>query len=108
MKLKSFAQDFQPIDEKCDCSTCQRYTRAYIHTLATIETVACNLITVHNVSYQLKLMRTIRENIKNGTFVEFIYTFMDKMYPLKNFPVWVVDALKAVNVDLNERTTNRE
>lgn len=53
-------------------------------------------------------MRTIRENIMNGTFVEFIYTFMDKMYPQKNFPVWVIDALKAVNVDLNERTTNRK
>ncbi|KAI9551619.1 hypothetical protein GHT06_021952 [Daphnia sinensis] len=104
LKLKLFGQDFRPIDENCDCSTCQRYTRAYLHTIATIETVACNLITVHNVAYQLRLMRNIRESIMNGTFVEFIFNFMDTMYPKKDFPVWAMDALKAVNVDLINRT----
>ena len=103
LKLKSFAQDFRPIDDNCECSTCKRYTRAYLHTIATIEPVACNIITVHNIAYQLRLMRTIRENIKKGTFVDFIYNFMDTMYPEKNFPTWATDALKAVNVDLNDR-----
>lgn len=67
--------------------------------------MACNLITVHNVAYQLKLMRTIRENITNGTFVDYIYHFMDTMYPQKNYPAWAIDALKAVHVDLIERHT---
>jgi tRNA-guanine family transglycosylase len=103
LKLKSFAQDFRPIDENCECSTCRRYTRAYLHTIATVETVACNLITVHNVAYQLKLMRNIRENILKGTFVDFIFNFMDTMYPKKDFPVWATDALRVVNIDLYER-----
>jgi len=103
LKQKIYATDFRPVDESCDCSTCLRYTRAYLHSIATVETVACNLISIHNVAYQLKLMRTIRENIAQGTFVEFIYSFMDKIYPDKNFPTWATEALKAVNVDLYER-----
>lgn len=101
MKLKAFAQDFRPIDESCECSTCKRYTRAYLHTIASVEAVACNLISIHNVAYQLRLMRNIRESILKGAFVEFIHEFMDQMYPDKKFPNWAVDALKAVNVDLN-------
>ena len=53
-------------------------------------------------------MRTIRERIAQGTFVEFIYSFMDKMYPEKNFPAWITEALKAVNVDLHERNITQE
>ena len=98
--MKIFSDDFRPIDDQCKCSTCLRYTRAYLHSIVTVETVACNLITIHNVSYQLHLMRTIRENIAKGTFVDFIFNFMDKMYPQKDYPSWAVEALKSVNVDL--------
>lgn len=49
-------------------------------------------------------MRSIRESIVAGKFVEFIYDFMDKMYPDKNFPKWAIDALKAVQVDLLQRS----
>lgn len=103
LKLKTFAKDFRPIDESCECSTCKRYTRAYLHTIVTVETVACNLITIHNVAYQLRLMRNIRKHILEGTFVDFIYSFMDTMYPDKKYPEWAVDALRAVNVDLINR-----
>lgn len=108
LKLKSFAEDFRPIDEKCECSTCRRYSRAYLHSIATVETVACNLISIHNIAYQLRLMRTVRENIVAGTFVPFVRDFMDAMYPDKNYPTWAVDALKAVNLDLNEPLTREK
>ena len=67
------------------------------------ETVACNLLSVHNVAYQLRLMRSIQESITEGKFVEFIYNFMDTMYPSKDFPNWAVEALQSVNVNLNDR-----
>lgn len=54
LKQKSYAKDFEPIDKECDCSTCKRYTRAYLHTIVTVETVACHLLTVHNIAYQVK------------------------------------------------------
>ncbi|KAH3797877.1 hypothetical protein DPMN_151466 [Dreissena polymorpha] len=53
LKNKSFADDYQPIDAHCTCSTCRNYTRAYLHTVATNEAVASSLITVHNVAYQV-------------------------------------------------------
>lgn len=107
LKNRVFAKDFQPIDSKCQCSTCKRYTRAYLHSIATVEPVSCNLITVHNVAYQMRLMATIRENIAAGTFVQFIYDFMDTMYHNKKFPGWVVDALKDVGVDLHDRSEKK-
>ena len=54
LKNKRFAQDYRPIDEDCPCSTCRQYTRAYLHTLVTNENVACSLVTVHNVAYQVR------------------------------------------------------
>ena len=48
-------------------------------------------------------MKSIRESICKGKFVEFIHDFMKKMYPDKNFPSWAVDALQSVDVNLNER-----
>ena len=53
LKKKQFAKDFRPIDENCSCSTCKTYTRAYLHTIASHEAVACTLISVHNVAYQV-------------------------------------------------------
>jgi queuine tRNA-ribosyltransferase len=53
LKLKKFAQDFSPIDEECDCSTCRRHTRAFLHSVVTVEPSACHLVTVHNVAYQV-------------------------------------------------------
>ena len=44
LKNRVFAKDSQPIDSKCQCSTCKRYTRAYLHSIATVEPVSCNHI----------------------------------------------------------------
>ncbi|CAB0006790.1 unnamed protein product, partial [Nesidiocoris tenuis] len=45
LKHKKYAFDFTPIQDDCGCSTCKRYTKAYLHTIVTQETVACHLIT---------------------------------------------------------------
>ena len=55
LKNKRYASDFEPIDRSCSCSTCRLYTRAYLHTIVTHESVACSLLTIHNVSYQVHL-----------------------------------------------------
>ncbi|KAK7485281.1 hypothetical protein BaRGS_00023532 [Batillaria attramentaria] len=100
LKNKTFAKDFQPIDKDCPCSTCQTYTRAYLHTVVTFETVACTLLTVHNIAYQLRLMRSMHESIIAGQFPEFVQTFFKDMFPKKNYPDWAVDALSSVNITL--------
>ncbi|KAL3880034.1 hypothetical protein ACJMK2_032306 [Sinanodonta woodiana] len=102
LKNKMFAQDFRPIDENCNCSTCKDYTRAYLHTIVTIEPVASSLVTVHNVAYQLNLMTSIQKSIVDNRFPEFIQNFFEEMYPDGDFPQWAVEALKSVNVRLSE------
>lgn len=100
LKSNAFATDFTPIDKDCTCATCAKHTRAYIHSLVNKESVACHLITVHNISYQLNLMRTLRESIAVDRFEEFVQNFMLRLYPDKNYPSWAVDAFKAVNLNL--------
>ncbi|XP_077118121.1 queuine tRNA-ribosyltransferase catalytic subunit 1 isoform X2 [Ranitomeya variabilis] len=101
IKNKQFAKDFQPIDEACKCPTCQRYSRAYIHALYKSDTAAMHHITVHNIAYQLDLMRSVRGSIVDGCFPQFVGDFMRTMYGTKDkYPQWAVDALKTVGITL--------
>ncbi|XP_076654913.1 tRNA-guanine transglycosylase [Halictus rubicundus] len=100
LKQVQYLKDMRPIDETCDCSTCKTYTRAYLHQIVTIETAACHFLSIHNVAFQLRLMRDIRESIKEQRFPEFLQQFMLDLYPNKEYPIWIVNALNAVNVTL--------
>ncbi|XP_035704923.1 queuine tRNA-ribosyltransferase catalytic subunit 1 isoform X2 [Folsomia candida] len=100
LKHQKFKNDFTPVDPECPCSTCKTYTKAYIHAIATHETMACHLLTVHNITFQMRLMKRIRESIKEATFVEFVRNFMFGLYPSKNYPKWSQDALNAVGISL--------
>ncbi|XP_076092505.1 queuine tRNA-ribosyltransferase catalytic subunit 1-like [Mytilus galloprovincialis] len=104
LKSKIFSSDFRPIDDKCKCSTCKNYTRAYLHTIVTNETVACHLLSVHNVAYQLNLMKSVHDSIKEDNFPQFIKAFFIQQFPNKDFPQWAIDALDSVNVKLNVNT----
>lgn len=54
LKRKEFSTDFSPIDPNCTCVACRNHTRAGLHSLAVQkETVACCLLTIHNVAYQV-------------------------------------------------------
>ncbi|XP_013880519.1 queuine tRNA-ribosyltransferase catalytic subunit 1 isoform X1 [Austrofundulus limnaeus] len=52
MKHKQYAKDFQPIDPDCQCPTCKRHSRAYLHALFKSDTAAMHHITIHNIVYQ--------------------------------------------------------
>ena len=66
-----FARDPRPIDESCDCYTCQTFTRAYIrHLIAAKEYLAGTLISIHNLRALILLMEEIRAAIKDGSFNE--------------------------------------
>lgn len=101
LKNQKYKTDFRPIDENCDCLTCKRYTRAYLHQIVTIHTVACHLLTEHNVVYQHNLMKSIRESIQNQTFPQFVADFMLLNYPDKDYPSWIVDSMKTVKINLH-------
>nr|KAI8748267.1 queuine tRNA-ribosyltransferase-like [Biomphalaria glabrata] len=100
LKSKIFAKDFHPIDSECQCSTCKTYNRAYLHTLANSEPAACNIITVHNVAYQLNLMSSMRQSIFEDKFPEFVQQFFTDMFPDGDYPDWTLQALASVNIHL--------
>ncbi|KYN29022.1 putative queuine tRNA-ribosyltransferase, partial [Trachymyrmex cornetzi] len=74
--------------------TCKTYSRTYLHQIATVETVSCHLLTVHNIAFQIKLM------IKEQRFPRFIQDYMLIIYPNEDYPTWIINALQAVNVTL--------
>lgn len=98
LRHKKYKLDVTPIDEKCTCSTCKTYTKAYIHAVIN-ETIMCSLVTIHNVSFQLQLMREMRTAIEEDNFPEFVKTFFGELYP-EDKPTWIVDALRSVNIEL--------
>jgi len=74
-----FKEDFEPIEEGCECFTCRNYTRGYIrHLLSAGEMLAPRLVTLHNICFYVKLIRHSREAIKKDRFLEFKKEFTDK------------------------------
>ncbi|KAF4997911.1 hypothetical protein FGRMN_3550 [Fusarium graminum] len=108
IRNKKFATDFGPLEEGCGCMACtptseggMGITRAFVHHNASKETVAAHLLTIHNVYYQLNLMRQIREAIIEDRFPTFVRQFFAWLYDeKKDYPEWAVGALKVVGVDL--------
>jgi hypothetical protein len=59
LKSKEFQNDPNPIDADCPCFVCKNFTRGYLYNVVK-EQVGCQLLTIHNVAYQLRLMKDIR------------------------------------------------
>ena len=65
MTNEEFKFDTSPIDPHCNCPTCKTTSRAYLrHLFATGEILGMRLATIHNISFYLRLMKTLRDNIK--------------------------------------------
>lgn len=57
-----FAKDNLPINEYCDCYTCQNYSRAYVRHLFKInDTLAYRLATIHNVRFYAQLFEQLQK-----------------------------------------------
>jgi len=68
-----------PLDEDCDCYTCSNYSRAYLYHLdKTNEILGARLNTIHNLYYYQKLMKGIRDSIKEDKFDDFARDFYAK------------------------------
>lgn len=71
-----YAEDFSPIDDRCDCYVCRNYSRAYLrHLIKAEEILAHRLLTYHNVYFLVNLMAKIREAIREGELERFSQEF---------------------------------
>jgi queuine tRNA-ribosyltransferase len=63
-----YARDPRPVDEDCECYTCQHFSRGYLRHLATTGDMLSGVLnTIHNVHFYLELMRRARRAIGAGT-----------------------------------------
>lgn len=60
-----FKTDLKPLDPFCPCATCQSgYSRAYLrHLFSVNEPLGLRLAVIHNVSFYIELLSTIRSHI---------------------------------------------
>eukprot|EP01128_Nolandella_sp_AFSM9_P000480 TRINITY_DN10638_c0_g1_i1.p1 TRINITY_DN10638_c0_g1~~TRINITY_DN10638_c0_g1_i1.p1 ORF type:complete len:410 (-),score=70.24 TRINITY_DN10638_c0_g1_i1:31-1101(-) len=100
LRSKSLKDDYDPLDSECSCSTCKNFTRAYLYSLPNSSALIAKLLTIHNIAYQLRLMRRARQSILENRFPAFVRKFMELQYPKHNYPNWVVEALASVKIEL--------
>ena len=73
-----YATDDTPIDTQCNCPTCQKFSRAYMHHLFKAkEILAMRLAVTHNLYFYNNLMKRIRDELDNGTFNDFKNKYVD-------------------------------
>lgn len=77
LKKRKYKDDLRPIMDNCECDTCKRYTRSYLHhLLRTHELLAYQLCTVHNLHFMSQLMKDLRQAIKEGRYTQFAELFL--------------------------------
>lgn len=78
MNNAKYANDDTPIDEQCNCPTCQKFSRAYLHHLFKAkEILAMRLAVTHNLYFYNNLMKRIRDELDSGSFQDFKNKYVD-------------------------------
>ncbi|KAI9817930.1 MAG: hypothetical protein M1832_004550 [Thelocarpon impressellum] len=92
LRHSSYAGDFSVVEDG----------RAYIHHVASKETVGAHLLTMHNVHHLLSLMGSARTAIVEDRYPAFLKSYFATLYAgVKGmYPAWAVTALRRVGVDL--------
>ena len=73
IKHARYRDDERPIDEKCKCYTCTRYSRAYLrHLFQSGEILYAVLATRHNIRRYLDIMHGIRRAIIANSFADYL------------------------------------
>lgn len=68
--------DPAPLDPRCDCYTCQNFSRSYLHHLDKCgEMLGAQLNTIHNLRFYQNLMAGLRGAIEAGTLSDFVTDF---------------------------------
>jgi queuine tRNA-ribosyltransferase len=82
IKQARYSGDEGPLDPKCGCRVCSRYSRAYLrHLYASNEVLAQVLNTVHNLSFYLDTMRAVRHSIALGRGARFLSEVWSRPIP---------------------------
>jgi queuine tRNA-ribosyltransferase len=79
IKNARYAEDPGPVDERCGCPVCGRFSRSYLrHLFVSGEILSSVFNTLHNVYFYLDLMSKIRQSIASQNFSEFHKGFLNE------------------------------
>lgn len=80
-----YTRDQRPVSEKCDCYTCQHFTRAYLrHLIAAREMLAATLLSIHNLYTLIHLAQDMRQAILEDRFDMFARGFFEQQTAASN------------------------
>ena len=108
LKGKENSTDLGPVDPECRCSTCRNYSRAVLHVMFKEgNALAAQLLTKHNVSYMMRLMRTMRQAIMEGheAHEQYVRNFFAIQFPQGDVPFWAVEALATADIHITTTLT---
>ena len=70
------AEDSAPLDPRCPCDACTKYSRAYLHhVIKSGEILGAMLLTEHNLTFYQSLMAAMRDAIAAGQFAAWAAEF---------------------------------
>ena len=82
----TYARDFEPLEESCDCYACQHFSRAYIrHLIKAEEITGARLASIHNLRFLIRMMEEIRQAIMEDRFLDYRREFYEKYDMSRNF-----------------------
>lgn len=100
LKHSKFKEDLRPVDEGCECETCQNYTRAFLSSIVTKEEVAAHLLSKHNIHFLLSLMRRMQNAIRDGKLDDFVKEFYRNWYEEEGkLPEFIQVGLELAGID---------
>jgi queuine tRNA-ribosyltransferase len=81
IKNLKYAEDNRPLDENCQCYTCQNFSRAYLrHLFERNEITSAILNTIHNLHYYLDIFKKMRQAIESNSFQSFKQAVIKKNF----------------------------
>ena len=82
----TYARDFEPLEEGCDCYACQHFSRAYIrHLIKAEEITGARLASIHNLRFLIRMMEEIRQAIMEDRFLDYRREFYARYDMSRNF-----------------------
>ena len=72
LRNRRYREDLRPIEPDCECPTCARFSRAYLHHLdRSGEILGARLATLHNLHHYQGLMAALRGAVRAGELARF-------------------------------------
>jgi queuine tRNA-ribosyltransferase len=84
IKQRRFADVHAPLDAKCDCDACTKFSAAYLHHLFRAgEVLGLRLASVHNLRFLANQVEAIKQAIEQDSFAPAHASFLDRYRPVE-------------------------